>query len=177
MGLIVPTGPFGNTIVAGRNMLAACSAFRDVVAVASQAEALPFIHFPYANDRLDPFTQLPVAGRPRAIINPPSRQNLGQAGEQLWTNLTNLYLSFEFDPNPLAAGDRGDELIDFTNRVGAIITQLSQLSGQDDPLTSLTYLNLRQINLLNGPAECERQNELDQLFYGATYELVCLGSL
>ena len=166
-----PTGLFTGSIAGVIEMIAASETFRGLVGAASAEEAKASrIHWPVANDRRDDDDQM-LCPRPRAIVNPANRRTWDQGGTRSWADNGNCFVSFEFLPSPECLGNREDEMAEFLERTEKIVREVADLAGLDLPDGSATYLNVQRFNLVNGPGECERQNNNDELYYGVTFEL------
>jgi hypothetical protein len=150
-------------------MVADSPMFRTVVEAANQTEALAHVHVPYASDYVDPDTQLPEHPRPRAIVSPCSNFRLGRGGPGEWRWIGDVWFVFEFPPDPDYLGDRHSELMWFLNVTGKIVEEMALMSGASLEDGSGTYANVTDFILVDGPAECEIENERGEVFYAVVW--------
>jgi hypothetical protein len=154
-------------------LLAASTRFQTEVDAVDADAAMDSIHFPYSDDRDDDNDGVMNAPRPRAIMNPGPGFKFSNKGAQSWNATGNLYLCFEFLPDPEHT-KRDDQLLDFMNKAGQIIEQMAEFSARNLLDGSATYLNMADATLVDGPAEANFDNET-QLFYGVIFLIDWVG--
>lgn len=157
------------------DLVAACPTFRAEVGAQDSQTAHQRIKQPFASDRRDDNGKL-MDPRPRATINRGPNYQRDKMGTAFGSTSGDLLLSFEFLPKSMWNGDPNLEQADFEETIGNILGEMEARSAQDKAageaiLTSdqITHLNVTSIVLVFGPAECERRNEQDELFYGVTF--------
>jgi|GEM_PF-4190850 len=182
MPKIIGTTNFSGAMPALAELVAASATFRSVLAVASPRQALEHIHFPYAEDRIDPAdpTRL-LDPRPRCIINPCPGFARKKLGTSFGSSDGFLCLVFEFLPDSIYAGDRDAELAAFMEQIGQIMDEIEHKAGQDKAAgeavytnPDFTHLNIVEYFCADGPAESVRRNEIE-LFYGVVFIVEYIG--
>jgi hypothetical protein len=168
-----------------QDLLAACPTLRSIVSPAdlTSAGAIAHIHSPYAMDTyLDP-TASPLVltnPRPRVMVNHGDFMR-EKTGSTYGAGKGSLFVSFEFLPDPAAAGDLNKELASFEDAIGKIWDEIegrvAQDKGTNEAIYSepdITHINVTRYMLFDGPAQCFVEEERE-LFYGAIFLVEWIG--
>lgn len=165
------TGPIARPKQRLGILLAASETFQDVVGASSEAEALDHVYYNFVRrTKLTPDEVIPQ--RPFAIISARDDDDwsldvnvLQAAGE--------LTISFEFPPDVADDGvaiDSPEALDDFTEKVGHIILEMSQLS-QQPRLDGSWHWHIRNWTQRMAPDLMSWVDNPDDEFYGAVYKV------
>lgn len=160
------SGMFGNALEAVRHLVASSQTFRNIVGAGSETDAMRYVHAPEASDRdgeEDPM--------PRAIVGIATFETTN-FGSATWSDRGTLDLSFEFVPPSNLTGNRDDCYAWFVTKVGEILTEMRTNSGSANEVTGTgSYLNMRQIQLVEGPGQGVLDEEGGKLFYGVCFSI------
>lgn len=161
---VTPRGSFARVLASLVYLVAASTKFQTLVGAASADAALAFIHWPYAPD------ETPV--RPRAIVQPPGMVELAGLGTGTWKEVGSAWLSFEFLPYSDPPDPKTD-IIEFLSQFGEIIDEMMEISRANlaSPAVTETYMNIRSMNLIEGPSDCNPAENAGVLFYGVTFAM------
>ena len=155
---VAAEGPLSNPFVGLAALLAASTAFQELVDADDAAEALTHIQYPTEDLTGD---DPPV--RPWALIEDDDLCNFEINGNLQGSG--QLLLTIEADPD--AELSERDNLVTFRNAVGAIVTQM--LTTANTPkLDGTHYWNLVKASKLVTPALCRRRDHPTE-FFAATF--------
>lgn len=131
-----------------RELLAASTtlqlAFAAAYSIAATAEAAAaHIHLLEAIDLDD---EHPL---PRAIVRLGSEFESNKVGTGTWDAAGTVEVCFEF-PKPDETASDADNLLAFTNMIGAILEEIQALAGVGSAPDGLAYLNVENISARNG---------------------------
>lgn len=166
-GSLAATGLFGNALQALKRLVASSSHFQALVGAADEDAAMASIHAPEASDRDDGSK----AAMPRAIVSI-SDFNTHNSGSATWSNNGNLDLCFEFVPPEEYASSSDDSYSWFVTKIGEIIDDMRAKSGHANENPAIgSYINLRTLQLIDGPAQALQDEEEGELFYGVCFSV------
>lgn len=149
---VAATGSLSLSLEHLRATIAASATFRAVVGATDADDALRFIHKFRADDRD------PTQGRPRCVVDYGGAQE-GDGSESFSEVFRTgpMLVYFEFPTDARHADDRRDAGTDFTNKIGAIQTEM-----QDARLSRPNlYLNIVRWVLLGIDREDETVGRID----------------
>lgn len=146
---VTPTGPLSKPFEEAALILAACSTYQSECGVASASAAREKIYYPYydlgANEN-----QWPIPG---IIIDDDDlnaqymERNRDQGGS--------LMITFCFEVNEDYEDEPENQILDFRNKLGAILTEMLTLANTPNPdsLEGFCYLNVVKWEKANTPAK------------------------
>lgn len=122
---VTPEGSLSLPFYKLAELVSYCPTFIAEVEAEDQAEALTFIEYPYRDIEKDGLLL------PGAIITDDDQAQQSKNRQQVESG--GLFLSFYFLPNPDYADDPKNDLIDFRNKLGAILDEMLERAKNPIP--------------------------------------------
>lgn len=163
--------PLAITVLACLKLIASATAFQSMVGVSNATDALGHIYLQDAPDDRDPDAppgeERLLYPRPRAIIYTDQYKRT-RDGVAEWNGEATIRLGFETTIPSVYLGNKLEEGFYAINTIGSIAYEMESLRDAETGLGGFWALD--SIDLLDGPAPCDRVNELEY-FWGAHYLL------
>ena len=115
-----------------KRLLAASATFQTLVGAADETAALNSIFCPEALD----------ITYPRAIVHPNGNMRGRKVGTALWANEGDASVTIEAEVPASDAGDVQDEMLWFSNRIGAMVSEMQTLAGRGQSVAGESHLNV-----------------------------------
>lgn len=147
MADVTSTGPLSLPFEQTAILLADCLSLRTACDVASASDMLDLIYFPYYDQGVDG-KSWPIPG---VIINDDDwgeqfmNRNYDQGGS--------LAVTFCMEPNPQYLNDPRNQIKDYRNKLGAILTEVLQKANNPNPnsVDQLCYINIHKWEKVGTP--------------------------
>lgn len=163
---VTPTGPLSLPFEQAAIIFAACNTFQSVCGVASAASAREKIYYPYY-DRGVNDNEWPIPG---IIINDDDlnqqfmNRNRDQGGS--------LLVTFCFPINELYIDEDGNiepenQVLDFRNKLGAILKEMLDLANTPNPDTNFSYLHVVKWEKWSTPALLGSPHAAEEMMHAA----------
>lgn len=168
---ITPSGPFSVPMHALAELVAASATFQLMVAAANAAEALDHVHYPEADTRVDPETGRPKHERPYAIVSRGTQWGATKVAIETYQYAGDLQLTFERNVAD-GAEDGPDALLDFQNKIGAILNEMLAKAGWGASPSGTSYFNLTSSEAVVMPdryTAAEDETDEGKPFYAASF--------
>lgn len=167
---------------AAERLVASSSTFQTVTGAGSEAAALAFVHRAEGLDELSADGESIINARPRAIVYYGDQMERTKIGVGDWTGEGTLLLAFQFatsstyevteDDNPTEEKAKEDDAIfEFTNNIGAIVSEMEANSGGSDGTNG--YLNAVGFSVQGGPWHPDEDDE--DKFFSILYSVRFVG--
>ncbi|QDT26801.1 hypothetical protein Enr10x_21110 [Gimesia panareensis] len=163
---VTPTGPLSLPFEQAALILAACNTFQSVCGVASASLAREKIYYPYY-DLGEKDNAWPIPG---IIINDDDmnqqfmNRNLDQGGS--------LLVTFCFPVNENYVSENGEiepenQILDFRNKLGAILNEMLALANTPNPDTNLCYLHVTRWEKWSTPVLLSSPHAAEEMMHAA----------